>query len=145
MWGERGEYLLEKQKEYYLNRRASISDPETLLKHKAEQCFTAEEAFAAEGVNKFNKIKIADQIIRLRVMKDKPKIQDGYMQFTYRAGANREPKNITGVNFIPSPGGPVHIIQPPLWEITEDREPGNLKENIENERNQKKVQSILKK
>jgi len=30
------------------------------MEHKAEQCFTAEEAFAAEGVNKFNKIKIAE-------------------------------------------------------------------------------------
>lgn len=138
--GERGEYLLEKQKEYYLNRRASISDPETLLKHKAEQCFTAEEAFAAEGVNKFNKIKIADQIIRLRVMKDKPKIQDGYMQFTYRAGTSREPKNITGVNFIPSPGGPVHIIQPPLWEITEDREPGESEEEY---KERKKLEESL--
>ena len=58
--GSRGEYILEKQKEHYLNRRASIKDPQTLLKYKSEQCFTAEEAFAAEGVNKFNKLKIAD-------------------------------------------------------------------------------------
>ena len=67
--GSRGEYLIEKQKSYYNERRASITDPKTLLDHKAEQCFTAEEAFAAEGVNKFNKLKIAEQIIAIRIKK----------------------------------------------------------------------------
>lgn len=125
--GDRGEYLLEKQKEYYLKRRASISDPQTLLKHKAEQCFTAEEAFSAEGVNKFNKIKISDQIVRIRVMKDKPHIQRGYMQFTY-SGPGRTRSDISGVKFIPKADGPIHLLQPPLWEISEDREPGETDE-----------------
>jgi len=39
------------------------------MDHKAEQCFTAEEAFAAEGINKFNKIKISEQIISIRIKK----------------------------------------------------------------------------
>ena len=72
--GSRGEYLIEKQKSYYNERRASITDPKTLLDHKAEQCFTAEEAFAAEGVNKFNKLKIAEQIIAIRIKKQAPPI-----------------------------------------------------------------------
>ena len=92
--GPRGEYLIEKQKEYYNNRRNSIKDPKTLLDHKAEQCFTAEEAFAAEGVNKFNRVKIADQIIRIRIIKEKPVIKEGYMQFTYKFG-DRKRENIT--------------------------------------------------
>jgi hypothetical protein len=58
--GSRGEYLMKKQRKYYEDRRAEITDPKTLADLKAEQCFTAEEAFSAEGVNKFNKIKIAD-------------------------------------------------------------------------------------
>ena len=125
--GSRGEYLLEKQKEYYLNRRASITDPKTLLEHKAEQCFTAEEAFAAEGVNKFNKVKISDQIVRIRIMKQKPNIQRGYMQFTY-SGPGRTRNDISGVKFIPKADGPIYILQPPLWEISDDREPGETDE-----------------
>lgn len=133
--GSRGEYLLEKQKEYYTERRNSIKDPQTLLKHKAEQCFTAEEAFAAEGVNKFNKLKIADQIIRLRVTKDKPIIQRGYMQFIFK-GPSRDRKDITGVKFVPSPNGSVLILQPPLWEITNQKEPGESVEEYEERKNQ---------
>ena len=34
--GSRGEYLLEKQKQHYIDRRNSIKDPQTLIKHKAE-------------------------------------------------------------------------------------------------------------
>ena len=125
--GSRGEYLLNKQKEYYLNRRATITDPRTLLEHKAEQCFTAEEAFAAEGVNKFNKVKISDQIVRLRIGKEKPNITRGYMQFTYK-GPGRTRNDISGVKFIPKVDGPVYILQPPLWEISEDRDPGETEE-----------------
>ena len=137
--GKRGEYLLEKQKSYYINRRAQITDPKTLLDHKAEQCFTAEEAFAAEGVNKFNKVKISDQIVRIRILKEKPNILDGYMQFTY-SGPGRNRENISGVKFVPKPGGPVHILQEPLWEISNDREPG---ESLEMYEERKKLEKDL--
>lgn len=113
--GSRGEYLLKKQKSYYNERRASFTDPQTLLKHKAEQCFTAEEAFAAEGVNKFNKIKISEQIISIRIKKEAPSIQRGYMEFTY-SGPERKRENITGVRFKPHPQGPVYILEHPVWE-----------------------------
>ena len=133
--GSRGEYLLEKQKQHYINRRNSIKDPQTLLKHKAEQCFTAEEAFAAEGVNKFNKLKIADQIIRIRITKNSPSIQRGYMQFIFK-GPDRKRENITGVRFIPKADGPVHILQAPLWEIQNAIEPGESIEEYEERKQQ---------
>ena len=113
--GSRGEYLIEKQKSHYNERRASITDPKTLLDHKAEQCFTAEEAFAAEGVNKFNKIKISEQIISIRIKKQAPEIQRGYMEFIYN-GPERRRENIMGVRFKPNPNGPVHILEHPVWE-----------------------------
>lgn len=113
--GPRGEYLLEKQKSYYNELRASFTDPQTLLKHKAEQCFTAEEAFAAEGVNKFNKIKISEQIISIRIKKEIPPIQRGYMEFTYNS-PERKRENITGVKFKPHPNGSVYILEHPIWE-----------------------------
>ena len=114
--GSRGEYLMKKQKEYYEQRRAEITDPKTLLEHKAEQCFTAEEAFAAEGVNKFNKLKIAEQIIAIRIKKEAPPIQRGYMEFIY-SGPERKRENIIGVRFKPNLNGPVRILEEPLWEM----------------------------
>ena len=114
--GSRGEYLMKKQREYYEQRRAEITDPQTLLEHKAEQCFTAEEAFAAEGVNKFNKLKIAEQIIAIRIKKEAPPIQRGYMEFIY-SGPERKRENIIGVRFKPNPNGPIRILEEPLWEI----------------------------
>ena len=113
--GSRGEYLMKKQREHYEKRRAEITDPQTLLEHKAEQCFTAEEAFAAEGVNKFNKLKIAEQIIAIRIKKEAPPIQRGYMEFIY-SGPERKRELITGVRFKPNPNGPVRILEHPLWE-----------------------------
>ena len=123
--GSRGEYLIEKQKSYYNERRASITDPKTLLDHKAEQCFTAEEAFAAEGVNKFNKLKIAEQIIAIRIKKEAPPIQRGYMEFTY-SGPERKREFITGVRFKPNPNGPIRILEHPLWEETNQTVVRNL-------------------
>ena len=123
--GSRGEYLIEKQKSHYNERRASITDPKTLLDHKAEQCFTAEEAFAAEGVNKFNKIKISEQIIAIRIKKETPPIQRGYMEFTYN-GPERKRENITGVKFKPNPKGPIYILEHPIWETKEQEIIRNL-------------------
>lgn len=118
--GSRGEYLLEKQKAYYNEIRASFTDPQTLLKHKAEQCFTAEEAFSAEGVNKFNKIKIAEQIMSINIKKQAPEIQRGYMEFTY-SNPDRKRESITGVKFKPHPNGPVYILEHPIEDDSHDK------------------------
>lgn len=113
--GSRGEYLLEKQKSYYNEIRASFTDPQTLLKHKAEQCFTAEEAFSAEGVNKFNKVKIAEQILSINIRKEAPSIQRGYMEFTYNS-PDRKRENIIGVKFKQNPNGPIYILEHPVHD-----------------------------
>lgn len=122
--GDRGEYLIEKQKEYYTNIRNSFTDPKTLLDHKAEQCFTAEEAFAAEGVNKFNKVKIAEQILAINIKKQAPNIERGYMEFTY-SGPERNRQSITGVRFKPHPQGPVYILEHPR-ETEDHKQINNL-------------------
>lgn len=118
--GSRGEYLLEKQKQFYLNRRSSFTDPKTLLDHKAEQCFTAEEAFAAEGVNKFNRVKIVEQIISINNKNQAPEIQRGYMEFTYK-NPDRKRESITGVKFKPNPNGPIYILEHPIEDDTHDK------------------------
>lgn len=113
--GDRGEYLLKKQKQFYLDRRSQFTDPRTLLEHKAEQCFTAEEAFSAEGVNKFNKVKIAEQTISINIKKEAPLVQRGYMEFIYK-GADRKREFIIGAKFKPNPNGPVYILEHPIEE-----------------------------
>ena len=113
--GSRGEYLLEKQKAYYNEIRDSFTDPQTLIKHKAEQCFTAEEAFSAEGVNKFNKVKISEQLLAINIRKEAPPIQRGYMEFLYN-GPERKRENIIGVRFKQNPNGPIHILEHPIEE-----------------------------
>ena len=49
------------------------------------------------------------------------------MQFTY-SGPGRSRKEISGVKFVPKANGPIHLLQAPLWEISEDREPGETDE-----------------
>ena len=60
------------------------------------------------------------------------------MQFTFN-GASRERNNITGVRFIPNRNGPVYILQPPLWEITNQREPGESNEDYQERKNQDEI------
>jgi hypothetical protein len=56
------------------------------------------------------------------------------MQFIFK-GPSRDRKDISGVRFVPSPSGPVHILQPPLWEITNQKEPGESIEEYEERKN----------
>ena len=57
-------------KEFYDKKRSRlIDDPKALMIYSAEYCYTAEEAFALEGDNKFNKLNIAEQITRIKVLK----------------------------------------------------------------------------
>jgi hypothetical protein len=48
-------------------RNNLLAIPEEYLKKCAERCWNAEEAFTLEGVNKFNKIKLAEQLSLIKV------------------------------------------------------------------------------
>lgn len=107
-------------KEYYESERQKrAGSPKALMEYSAEYCFNAEEAFALEGTNKFNKVLLVDQVTRIKVLKQGIPIQTGGLQFIYK-GDHSNPKNITGARWIPSPYGKVHIVEPPLWEITDE-------------------------
>jgi hypothetical protein len=57
----RGVCNIQKAKEFYENERAKLeSTPKALVDYKAEYCFNAEEAFALEGDNRFNKVKLVE-------------------------------------------------------------------------------------
>lgn len=106
-----------KAKEFYESERAKkLNDPKALVLYCAEYCFTAEEALALEGDNKFNKVNIVDQLTRIRVLKEGPKIETGSLDFTYK-NSNHSRENITGVKWIPSEHGKVKIVEHPIWAV----------------------------
>jgi hypothetical protein len=50
-------------------RAKKAASPKALITYSAEFCFNAEEAFALEGENKFNKVNIAEQLTAIRALK----------------------------------------------------------------------------
>lgn len=122
----RGVCNIKKAKEYYENERNKlISSPKALIDYKAEYCFTAEEAFALEGQNKFNKVKLTEQQVAIKVKQEVPNIKRGYMEFLY-SGTERKRKDIIGVRFKPHIDGPVHILEEPVWEDDPKNKINNL-------------------
>lgn len=114
----------EKGKAFWQKKRDQLADnPKALIDHCAERCFTAEEAFAVEGDNKFNKIKIAEQLAAINKLKLGPQIEDGYLDYTFSGVQKRE--NITGFKWTKKAGGPIHILEHPLWDRPSEDAEGN--------------------
>ena len=103
-------------KEYFeRTRQLKAKDPEEYYTFCAEFCNNDTEAFQNVGVNKFNRLKLAEQQVTIRIKKEAPTIQRGYMEFIY-SGPDRKRENITGVRFKPNPNGPIHLLEQPMWE-----------------------------
>ena len=116
-----------KGKEYYEKERAKMIDsPKALIQYSAEYCFNAEEAFALEGENKFNKVKIAEQLATIRLHKLGPRPEAGYIDYFYK-GSSHKPENIDGYKWIPNSNGKVLILEHPVWSEI-------YQENIERQR-----------
>lgn len=124
---ERGVCNIKKTTEFYMQERARLeATPKALIDYKAEYCLYPSEAFALEGQNNFNKVKLVEQISAIKFKKAiVPNIERGYMEFIY-SDPNHKRDSISGVRFKPHPNGPVFILQHPLWEISngQDIEPG---------------------
>lgn len=116
---KRGVCSIKKATEYYMSERAKLeSSAKALIDYKAEYCLYPSEAFAIEGKNNFNKVKLVEQISAIKFKKrNVPKIERGYFKFNYN-NPNHKRESITGVQFIPKPDGPIYILQHPLWEIS---------------------------
>lgn len=97
-------------------RALKASDPRELVTYCAEFCYNAEEAFSLEGDNKFNKVNIAEQLTRIRALKECPDIDKGYVEYIYRNN-NHSPDNITGFKWIPSNTAPIQILEHPIWTL----------------------------
>ena len=115
---KRGVCNIQKATEFYMSERAKLEQsPKALVDYKAEYCLYPSEAFAIEGQNDFNKVKLIEQISAIKFKKrNVPTVQRGIFRFLY-SNPNHKRETITGVQFIPRPDGPVYILQHPLWEI----------------------------
>lgn len=126
----------EKCKAHHEIERQNFADsPEDYTTHCAEYCFTAEEAFNLEGENKFNKVILAEQLTRIRALKECPNIDKGYFTFQYASGKPHrvEGGNVSEVvwhsdNKIPK----VQILEHPVWtNIYQSQEKEKIKKLIE--------------
>lgn len=104
----------EYKKELQAERDNLLAVPEEYYKKCAERCWFAEEAFNMEGVNKFNKIKISEQLAEIRLHKRGPRPESGYIDYYYK-GNKHTLENIDGFKWIPNPNGKVQILEHPVW------------------------------
>ena len=124
----RGVCCIEKCKEFYKKERAKrAASPKALIKYCAEYCFTAEEAFALEGENKFNKVLISEQLTKIRLFKETcPVIEVGELDYIYKDSQHTK-DNITGFKWIPNSNGKIKILEHPLWTLPAQKdEKGNI-------------------
>lgn len=117
----------EKAKAYWQDKRDKlVANPKALVDHCAERCFNAEEAFALEGENKFNKALIAEQLTRIRALKQCPPIETGFLEYSFKDGKHAE-ENINGFKWIPNANGKIKILEHPLWTLPVKKdEDGNI-------------------
>ena len=105
----------EKTKPILQNKRnAKLNNPKAYLEHCAEYCWTAEEAFAQEGQNKFNKALIAEQLTRIRALKIGPRPQAGRLMPVYKNDKCKL-KEIENFRWIPDQLSKLQILEHPIW------------------------------
>ena len=112
---ERGVCKITEYKKYLQEERDNLLEiPEEYLKKCAERCWNAEEAFNLEGVNKFNKILISEQLATIRLKKIGPRPESGYIDYFYKDNKHTA-DNIDGFKWIPNQNGKVKILEHPVW------------------------------
>lgn len=114
-------------------RNNLLTVPEEYLKKCAERCWNAEEAFTLEGQNKFNKMKIADQLAKIRLHKIGPRPQVGTIDYTYKSNKHSL-ENIDGFRWLLN-SGKVQILEHPVWSDL-------YKEQIEKQKREAEEQGI---
>lgn len=123
----RGYVDVEKGRKFYDEARARLAgDPAELVTYSAEYCYNADEAFALEGDNKFNKVALTEQTARIRLFKQGPEVKHGTLDYLFKDNKHVK-SNIEGLQWRESNTGPIHIIEKPLWECDPEKdEDGNI-------------------
>lgn len=96
------------------DRNTKLNNPTAYMKHCSEYCWTAEEAFAQEGENKFNKALIAEQLTRIRALKIGPRPRAGRLMPIYKNDKCKF-KEIDGFRWIPDQLSKLQILEHPIW------------------------------
>ena len=111
----RGYCDAEQNKAYFQKKRDQyLNVPQSLIHYCAEYCWTAEEAFAMEGDNKFNKVLLSEQLAQIRLHKNGPRPVAGYIDYVYKDGVHK-PENITGYKWTPTKDGKIQVLEHPVW------------------------------
>ena len=111
----RGVCNIEKYKEFLQDERNNLlAVPEEYYKKCAERCWFAEEAFNLEGVNKFNKVLISDQLAEIRLHKRGPKPEHGNLEYIFKTGKQTK-ENIVGFKWTPNHNSKLQILEHPIW------------------------------
>ena len=105
---EKAKAKLQKARDKFLN------DPEGLIQHCAEYCWNAEEAFNLEGDNKFNRIRITDQLAEIRLHKRGPRPERGNLEYIFKTGKQTK-ENIDGFKWTPNDKSKLQILEHPIW------------------------------
>ena len=95
-------------------RNNLLAVPEEYYKKCAERCWFAEEAFNLEGVNKFNKTLISDQLAEIRLHKRGPKPERGNLEYIFKTGKQTK-ENIEGFKWTPNVNSKLQILEHPIW------------------------------
>lgn len=105
----------EKTKEILQEKRnVRLQNPKAYLEHCSEYCWTAEEAFAQEGENKFNKVLIAEQLTRIRALKIGPRPTAGRLMPVYKNDKCRF-NEIEKFRWTPDNQSKLKILEHPIW------------------------------
>ena len=95
-------------------RNTKLDNPVAYMKHCAEYCWTAEEAFSQEGDNKFNKVLIAEQLTRIRALKIGPRPKAGRLMPVYKNDKCKF-NEIDSFKWIPDKTSKLQILEHPIW------------------------------
>lgn len=128
---ERGWCDPERAKKKLDEDRSALADrPKALLIHCAEKCYTSEEAFSLEGDNQFDKIIIAEQLAKIRLLKTAPNLQTGTLKYLYRTSTHKR-ENITGIKWETNLNSKLQILEHPVWSEEYAKQQEEIKKDFE--------------
>ena len=113
-------------------RLTKINNPKSYLEHCAEYCWTAEEAFAQEGDNKFNKVLISEQLTRIRALKIGPRPVAGRLMPIYKNDKCKF-SEVEGFNWIVDKNSKLQILEHPIWSDLYREQQNKEREKAEKE------------
>ena len=103
-------------KQYYNSQRISKSNnPQNLLEYKSEYCFYPEEALIREGENRFDQVKISEQIANIELHKIIEQPKKASLSWKYDKELGTINRN-TMPDFEFGPNGKLYIAEVPMQD-----------------------------